>query len=312
MRLHIRIALLQRADQILDLLPLRARLLIGAGRAGVGKVAGALDEVQLVCVPPGLDIVLADQIQRPDQLHAGEIRAVELRHHGLDLRAVEHAHEDRLNDVVIVVPKRDLVAAEPAGIVIQVPAAHARAEVAGRFVHIVDIVKDVRLENVDGNIQLSCIFFNNAAVLRAVAGVHNEVFHREGKLRITLQLLKKLCHEHGVLAAGDAHGDPVPLFYKLILPYGPGEAAPDFAVEALANAFLDLTAQRCRLLLFHLVLQPGEIAAGEAVCVIASLPQGYGRVKADLSAGTVYYHLFAPIAVIPGQLLRGNSNGAGY
>ena len=83
-------------------------------------------------------------------------------------------------------------------------------------------------------------------------------------------------------------------------------------MEALANAFLDLTAQRCRLLLFHLVLQPGEIAAGEAVCVIASLPQGYGRVKADLSAGTVYYHLFAPIAVIPGQLLRGNSNGAGY
>ena len=45
MRLHIRIALLQRADQFLDLLSLRARLLIGAGRAGVGKVAGALDEV---------------------------------------------------------------------------------------------------------------------------------------------------------------------------------------------------------------------------------------------------------------------------
>lgn len=74
------------------------------------KWQAALDEMQLVCVPPGLDIVLADQIQRPDQLHTGKIRAVELRHHGLDLRAVEHAHKNGFNDVVIVMPERDLVA----------------------------------------------------------------------------------------------------------------------------------------------------------------------------------------------------------
>ena len=116
-------------------------------------------------------------------------------------------------------------------------------------------------------------------------------------------------HEQGAAHAADGYARASGTVAVCCATSGPGATN---LVTGLANAFLDLTAQRCRLPLFHLVLQPGEIAAGEAVCVIASLPQGYGCIKADLSAGTVYYHPFAPIAVIPGQLLRGNSNGAGY
>ena len=46
-----------------------------AGRAGLGEVAGALDEVQAVVVAPVLDFRLADEIERADQLHAREASA---------------------------------------------------------------------------------------------------------------------------------------------------------------------------------------------------------------------------------------------
>ena len=95
MLLHVRVGLFHRADQLLDLGALGAGLLIAlaaAGRAAVGEFARALDEVQPVVVPPRLDVVLADEVQRADQLHAGEVGGMQLGHHGLHLRAPEHPH----------------------------------------------------------------------------------------------------------------------------------------------------------------------------------------------------------------------------
>ena len=57
---HAGVLLFQLADQLLDLLPLGVVLAVVAGGAGVGELAGALDEVQVVLVPPRLDVVLAD------------------------------------------------------------------------------------------------------------------------------------------------------------------------------------------------------------------------------------------------------------
>ena len=86
--------------------------LVIAGRAGIGKLAGTLDEMQTVIISPRLDIILAHQIQRADQLHALEVDAVKLRHHRLHLRTVEHSHEDRLDDIIVMMAECNLVAAE--------------------------------------------------------------------------------------------------------------------------------------------------------------------------------------------------------
>ena len=48
----------------------------------------------------------------------------------LQLRAVEHAHDGRLDHVAEVVAKGDLVAAELARLAVEIAAAHTRAEVA--------------------------------------------------------------------------------------------------------------------------------------------------------------------------------------
>lgn len=100
--LHERIHLFQVFDQFLDLHAFRTILLVIAGRAGIGKLAGTLDEMQTVIISPRLDIILAHQIQRADQLHALEVDAVKLRHHRLHLRTVEHSHEDRLDDIIVM------------------------------------------------------------------------------------------------------------------------------------------------------------------------------------------------------------------
>ena len=191
MRLHIGVCLFQLPDQLLDLLALGLCLLVRtAGRAGVGEAAGALNKVQVVGIAPRLDVVLADQIHRANQLHAGKVRAVELRHHRLHLRAPEHAHENRLNDIVIVMPQRDLVAAELLGKAVEIASSHARAEVAGRLFHIVNGAENVRLENLRFNAESAQIAFYDLPVCRAVAGVHDEEFYLERIFVVQLQLLK--------------------------------------------------------------------------------------------------------------------------
>ena len=46
-------------------------------------IESALQEIQPVIVSPGQNRRLIDAVERPDQLHAGEICAVQLRHHAL-------------------------------------------------------------------------------------------------------------------------------------------------------------------------------------------------------------------------------------
>ena len=56
--------------------------------------------------------VLLHQVQRTNQLHALKVLAVELRHHRLDLAAIEHSHQNGLNYIVEVMTESDLVAAQ--------------------------------------------------------------------------------------------------------------------------------------------------------------------------------------------------------
>ena len=105
--------------------------------------------MQVVVIPPRLDIILAYQIQRTDQLHTLEIGAVELRHHGLDLGAVEHAHEDGLNHIIIMMAQGDFVTAQLLREGVKMSAAHAGTEIARGFLDSVYRIENVGLENLN-------------------------------------------------------------------------------------------------------------------------------------------------------------------
>lgn len=84
----------------------------GAGGAGICEVTSALDEVKMILISPCLDVVFTDKIERADQLHSVKIRALQSGEHGLPLSGVQHSHKGGLNDIVVVMPERNFVAAE--------------------------------------------------------------------------------------------------------------------------------------------------------------------------------------------------------
>ena len=75
----------QTAQQGLDLLALGTAAAVVAHGAVFGEAARALDEFQLVVLLPRDDVLLVDAVERADQLHPGEVRAVQLGQHGLHL-----------------------------------------------------------------------------------------------------------------------------------------------------------------------------------------------------------------------------------
>ena len=111
--LNLRIDLFQLCYEILYLHSLRYRSAVGsAGSAGIRKLACALYEMQAVIVAPVLYIRFTDEVKRSYQLHSVEIRTVKFRHHGLHLSAVKHTHEYSFDNIVEVMSKSYLVAAQ--------------------------------------------------------------------------------------------------------------------------------------------------------------------------------------------------------
>ena len=237
--LDVRIVAHQTAQQDLDLLPLGAAPAVVADRAGLGKTAGALDKFQLIVAAPRDDVILADAVHRADQRHARKVRAVQLRRHGLQLGAVEHAHDRRLDDIIKMMSQRDFVAAQLLRLLVQVAAAHTGTEVAGRLVAVVGDVKDVRLKYRDGNVQQRGVALDLLAVDLIIAGVHDEIDELKRNLAVALQFLQELGHKHRILAAGDADGDLVPGLDQLIPLDGHDEGRPKLLAEFFDNAALD-------------------------------------------------------------------------
>ena len=235
---------LQAADQQLDLLPLGAAAAVVAHGAVFGEAAGALNELQLIVAFPRQNVVLMDAVQRPDQLHALKIRAVQLGQHGLDLGAVEHPHDRRLNDVAEVVAQGDLVAAQALSLAVQVAPAHPGAEVAGGLLAGVGDLKNVRLKHCDRDLQQPGVGLDLVAVQLIVARVHHQEHQLKGVGTVALEHLHQLGHQHGVLAAGDAHGDLVPGLDQLIVLHRIGELVPDGLAVFFQQALLDLLAGR--------------------------------------------------------------------
>ena len=91
--LNLRIDLFKLRNEIFYLQPLRDRAAVGStGSAGIGEFAGALYEMQVVVVAPVLYLGFSHKIKGTYKLHALKVGTMELRHHSLNLSAVEHTH----------------------------------------------------------------------------------------------------------------------------------------------------------------------------------------------------------------------------
>ena len=145
----------------------------------------------------------------------------------------------REDDIIKMMSQRDFVAAKFLRFLVQVAAAHAGAEVAGRLITVVGNIKDVRLKYCDGNVQQRGVALDLLAVDFIIAGVHDEVDELKRNLAVALQFLQELGHKHRILAAGDADGDLVPGLDQLVPLDGHNEGRPKLLAEFFDNAALD-------------------------------------------------------------------------
>ena len=224
--LNVGIGLFQLPQQHLHLLALALPDAVAGSIPGLGEAASALQKFQMVVVSPGNDGILVDAVQRADQLHTGEILAMELGRHGLDLGAVKQSQERGLNDIGEVVAQGDLIAAQLLRLGIQAAPAHPGAEIAGVLVHLNSDIENIAFKDGDGNAQQLRIGLDEGPVGGIVARVHHQKGQVKGLFCVLLKLLHELCQHHGVFPTGDAHSDMVPGRYQLIPLDGGDEGIP--------------------------------------------------------------------------------------
>ena len=151
---------------------------------------------------------------------------MQLGQHGLKLRTVEHRHHRRLDDVIKVMSQRNLVAPQLLGLAVQVAPAHARAEIARVVLAAVGHVEHIRFKNLDRHVQQRGVLFDFPTVELVIAGIHHQKRRLKMHLAVALQFLHELGQQHGILAAGDAHGDPVALLNQLVALHSQNKRLP--------------------------------------------------------------------------------------
>ena len=98
--------------QLFYLEPLGRRYITFIRQILLRETAGTSQELEPVIVLPCDDIFLSYEIHRSYQFHPLIVPASKLWHHRPDLTSVEHSHQYGLDDIVIVMTKCDLIAAE--------------------------------------------------------------------------------------------------------------------------------------------------------------------------------------------------------
>ena len=115
---------------------------------------------------------------------------------------------------------------------------------------------------------------------------------------VTLQLLKKLCHQHGILPSGNTYRNLVSFLYQLIIIDRLGKTAPDLFLEPLADTLLHLQIKRRFLFLLLLIFlvhgthEPSQIASLQAVNGASLLLEKSRCLQACLSLFAVKNCLF--------------------
>ena len=135
--------------------------------------------------------------------------------------------------------QRNFVAAQLLRFLVQVAAAHAGAEITGRLLAVVGNIKNVGFKHGDGQVQQRGVALDLLTVDLVVAGIHHQIDQLKGHLAVALQFLQQLCHQHGILAAGDADGDLVPCLDQLVPFDGHDKRRPQLFTELFDNAALD-------------------------------------------------------------------------
>ena len=114
-----------------------------------------------------------------------------------------------------------------------------------------------------------------------------------------LQLLKKLCHQHGILASGNTDCNLIPFLYQLIIIDRLGKTAPYLFLEPLADTLLHLQIKRRFLFLLLLIFlihrahEPRQIATLQAVYGMPLLPEKCRCLQACLSLFAIKHCFFA-------------------
>ena len=178
-----------------------------------------------------------------------------------------------------MVPQGNLVAAQVPGLFVQVSPAHAGAEIAGGFGHLVHNVEDIRMKNRDRDAQGLGVGFDKQPVQLIVSRIHDQENQLEGEFPVPLQLLKELRHQHGVLSSGNADGDPVPGLQQVPDADGLGEGGhqvlpePAHPPQGILNLLLPAFPGQ-------VFAQPGAVAFPKADRVIAPFPELLRQGKA--------------------------------
>ncbi len=302
---HEGVDLLHSGDEVFDLHTLGGRRAIrAAGGAGVCKMAGTLNKVELIVISPVHNVRFADQVHGPDQLHAFKVRAVKLGHHGLNLPAVQHPHKNGFDHVIEVVSESNLIAAELLCLAVKVAAAHPGTEVAGRFFNLIDGIKNVRFEDCDRNSEHFGVFFDYHTVDIAVTRIHHQKGELEGIFIVALELLEKLGHQHGILAAGNADSDVVTLLEQIVgvdrLRKGSEQRFVEFFADAELDVFLPVPVS-----FPERGGEPGTVSAGKVRAVIALFPEQRNQLCALDTLHAKKNVAFCPVQA-SGRGLHGN------
>ena len=188
---------MQFLQKAFDLLPLGNTGFVAAG----GQLTGTLQKIQSMVARPCDNIPLLDAVQRPDQLHTGEIFAAQFGRHTLQLRAVEHTHYRCLNHIVEMMTQRNLVAAKALRLLVKVTAPHSGTQITGIAIGVVGGGEDIRLKHRDRDRKPGRVFLYLMAVGRGVTGVHDKKRQIKRHFAVAVQFLHQLGKQHGVLPA---------------------------------------------------------------------------------------------------------------
>ena len=203
-------------------------VLVGAGFQLGGPVAQA---------GQGGDVRLVHQAERADK-GDGELAHPEQRRHGGEGALVGEVHQQRLQDVVHVVPQGNLVAFALLRQGEKRLAAIPRAEEAGRLAGVARGVER-RFHHVQGDAQAAAEVVEEGGV-RAVADVgHHHVcrLHLEAGMPHAAPGGQQFGQGEGILATGQGHKDAVALVDKPVVRQTFLEAAAQAGIEFFFGCF---------------------------------------------------------------------------
>ena len=120
---------------------------------------------------------------------------MQFRHHGLYLTAVKHPHQNGFDHIIVVVTEGDFIAAKFFCLMIERPAPHSGAVVAGRSFSLAgDDVENFRGENGNRDVHELCVIENRLIVCLVIARVHHQINDFEILFAVAVKLLKEFRH----------------------------------------------------------------------------------------------------------------------